>query len=152
MKRLFRLKHKVQVCLDISGQRWGAGHTDLACSSGTIQKAVCRGCSDGLPTRTPGKLTQMSSAPFSTLTSYVNLVNPGTWTTVSTVPLWIRVMVQQDSSVERQSGRKWWILCLVKFAGKYRSTWAPKSVFTFIRNMCIFSWLVILLASRLHHD
>ena len=97
------------------------------------------------PNRTPRRLTPTSSASFSALPSYANLVNPGTWRTVSMAPLWIRAMVQQDRSVERQSVRKGWILCLVKFPGKYRSIWAPKSVFTFIRNMCTFSWLVILL-------
>ena len=144
--------YNVEGCLEILGQKWGAGHTDLAASSGTIRKAVCIECSDGLPHRTTRRLTPTSSASFSALPSYANLVNPATWTTVSMAPLWIRAMVQQDRSVERQSGRKGWILCLVKFPGKYRSTWAPKSIFTFIRNMCTFSWLVVLLTSRLQHD
>ena len=145
-ERAFWLMYNVQACLEISGQRRGATH--LAVSSGTIRKAGCRECSVGLPHRTKGRLTPTSCALFSALPSYANVVNPAIWTTVSTAPLWIRAVVQQDRSVERQSGRKGWILCLVKFPGKYRSTWAPKSVFTFIRNMCTFSWLVILLTSK----
>ena len=43
MKRAFRLTDKVQACLEIRGQRQRVGHTDLAASSGTIWKAVCRG-------------------------------------------------------------------------------------------------------------
>ena len=117
-ERAFWLMYNVQACLEISGQRRGATH--LAASSGTIRKAGCRECSDGLPHRTKGRLTPTSCALFSALPSYANVVNPATWTTVSTAPLRIRAMVQQDRSVERQSGRKGWILCLVKFPGPPR--------------------------------